>query len=199
MDPTEDQLLEAAAPPQPAVRKLSRLRKAGSTPKTVPPSSPFDQNAEPNEKGAQLPTPAASPSSSRPPKEEAAEQPGSHAGSDDEGERETGAVVSGGEGLLPLGLSLPSAVLISRPWLQAGEGYRDEEDELEEYFEKGSEHGDGAHSHAVSDGTPDCDCQASCSKHLCKGWLVLKHLKYCFRHRMHVGAPSGPPTIFFVG
>jgi hypothetical protein len=96
MEPTEDQLLEAA-PLQPAARKLSRLRKASSTPKALPPPSPFDQNAEPNKAGPRLPTPAASPSSPRPTKEEAAEQPergdGSEHASDDEGEREKGAEV----------------------------------------------------------------------------------------------------------
>ena len=74
MDSTEDELMLEAAP-QPAARKFSRLRKAGTTPKVMPTPSPFDQNLEPNERGPrELPTQAASPSSARPTAEGAVER-----------------------------------------------------------------------------------------------------------------------------
>ena len=70
----EEALFQAAAAAQPQARKLSRLRKAGGTPKAgegglMP--SPFEQrNGEPD----RLPTPAGSPSRSLEQQEQLAEE-----------------------------------------------------------------------------------------------------------------------------
>ncbi|GAB4819013.1 hypothetical protein N2152v2_006059 [Parachlorella kessleri] len=113
MGSTEDELMLDAAP-QPGARKFSRLRKAGAVPKILPPPSPFDQNREPNETGPrELPTPAASPSSAWPAAEAAPEGKGAASQQGSEDERGTVA--------------------------EAGAGFEDEEDELNEYYKEGKE------------------------------------------------------------
>lgn len=176
-DGSEEQMLAAAAV-QP--RKLSRLRKAGTTPKVEPPKSPFDQNVEPNER---LPTPQASPSRSAQGQGEeraAEEAPASVSQQASEGQGAREAEVRGGLwcSVTQRGRRWQAGVL-SQPenpcyaCLQGGEGYWDEEDELDEYYGKGGEAQGAAGSRPASDDGAEPPASHRQTLHALPLYLVL--------------------------